>query len=412
MRLEEAQSVFTRNVPDPRGLAVSPGGAYGSYMYVLSGQHEVYRAAPDGTAEHFSSIRPNFVRAHPAALVFDTTPSQRFGGYLYAVIDNGGEPGPESGGLDRILPDGSVQVCALHSGFPNLFGAWDAIIDDQGQFGFDMFVSDFETDEGGSPSTLVRIRPDCSRSAFFSVRPRGAMGIDLDRFGGFGGNIIVTNPRIPSTAPWWNGADNGVYRAEPSGNWSRLIPDHGLGYPIDVLVDAVGTFNGNLLVFYPQQGLLVQYDPSGLEVSRTSLTGASDLGLAQDRWGAFGFGLYYTVPGSNEIRRIHYLGAQASSARVTRASTAKTPLEYALRSYPNPFNPTTTVEFDLPEPAVVSLRIYDVAGRLVAELASERTYEPGRHRLVFDGTHASSGIYFYRLETGRFNQTRKVLLFK
>lgn len=89
---------------------------------------------------------------------------------------------------------------------------------------------------------------------------------------------------------------------------------------------------------------------------------------------------------------------------------------HALYSYPNPFNPTTTIVYSIPSAGFVSLRIYDVTGRLVQTLKKEPNTS-GEHRVVWDGRNAkgqmtSSGVYFVRLETGSAVLTRKVLLLK
>ncbi|MCX6133089.1 MAG: YDG domain-containing protein [Ignavibacteriales bacterium] len=88
------------------------------------------------------------------------------------------------------------------------------------------------------------------------------------------------------------------------------------------------------------------------------------------------------------------------------------PTEYALmQNYPNPFNPSTTIRFDLPEAAKVRLVVYDMLGREVAVLADgERP--AGQHALRFDASKLSSGMYIYRLQTGNFTQTRKLMLMK
>jgi hypothetical protein len=83
---------------------------------------------------------------------------------------------------------------------------------------------------------------------------------------------------------------------------------------------------------------------------------------------------------------------------------------------PNPFNPTTTIAFTLPQTQRVSLVIYDASGRAVKTLADGVTTF-GTHRLVWDGTDNSgnkvgSGIYFYRLEAGSFIQSKKMVLIK
>ncbi len=84
---------------------------------------------------------------------------------------------------------------------------------------------------------------------------------------------------------------------------------------------------------------------------------------------------------------------------------------------PNPFNPFTTIEFDLPEWSEVNLRIFDLSGRLVKELASGNSFAPGRHGAVWNGVDdagrpVASGPYFYRLETGTYSETKRMVLIK
>ena len=87
-----------------------------------------------------------------------------------------------------------------------------------------------------------------------------------------------------------------------------------------------------------------------------------------------------------------------------------------LPNRPNPFNPTTTISYDLPRATNVRLVVYDVQGREVRELVNA-TQPPGRHDFVWDGRNASSepvasGVYFYRLMAGEFVQTKKMVLLK
>jgi hypothetical protein len=88
------------------------------------------------------------------------------------------------------------------------------------------------------------------------------------------------------------------------------------------------------------------------------------------------------------------------------------PLGYELRqNYPNPFNPSTLISFDLPQPSVVSLKVFDCLGREVSTLIHNQM-PVGRHRVRFDGSEFVSGMYFYRIEAEKFNSTKKMLLLK
>jgi hypothetical protein len=80
-----------------------------------------------------------------------------------------------------------------------------------------------------------------------------------------------------------------------------------------------------------------------------------------------------------------------------------------LQNYPNPFNPTTTISMRIAEAGLVTLRIYDVLGREVAALVNERL-EAGEHTRTWDATGQASGVYYYRLQTGDFVETMKLIL--
>lgn len=81
------------------------------------------------------------------------------------------------------------------------------------------------------------------------------------------------------------------------------------------------------------------------------------------------------------------------------------------QNYPNPFNPTTKIAYELPEDAFVKLTVYDNSGREVARLVNESKIA-GYHIVNFNGADFTSGIYFYKIEAGKFNDTRKMVLVK
>jgi hypothetical protein len=78
---------------------------------------------------------------------------------------------------------------------------------------------------------------------------------------------------------------------------------------------------------------------------------------------------------------------------------------------PNPFNPSTTIKFNLPKASDVTIDIYDILGRKV-ETIVEHEQPAGIHQLVWNANGFSSGIYFYRIQAGKFVETRKMMLIK
>ncbi len=81
------------------------------------------------------------------------------------------------------------------------------------------------------------------------------------------------------------------------------------------------------------------------------------------------------------------------------------------QNYPNPFNPVTNLEFGISNLRFVSLKVYNILGNEVASLVNEMK-NPGSYTVNFDGSNLSSGIYFYRLETGGFAETKSMILLK
>lgn len=88
------------------------------------------------------------------------------------------------------------------------------------------------------------------------------------------------------------------------------------------------------------------------------------------------------------------------------------PNEFSLaQNYPNPFNPSTTISFTIPQSEFVTLKVYDILGREVATLVNENL-TAGNHTYNFDASKLTSGVYFYKLQTGKFSETKKMILMK
>lgn len=81
------------------------------------------------------------------------------------------------------------------------------------------------------------------------------------------------------------------------------------------------------------------------------------------------------------------------------------------QNYPNPFNPSTKINYDIPFDGKVSLKLFDITGKEVATLVNE-FQTAGYYTATFNGANLSSGIYYYKLESGKFNEVKKMILLK
>ncbi len=81
------------------------------------------------------------------------------------------------------------------------------------------------------------------------------------------------------------------------------------------------------------------------------------------------------------------------------------------QNYPNPFNPTTSISYQLSESGKVNMKVYDMLGKEVSTLVDENQIE-GFYKVNFDASSLSSGIYFYKIQTENFIETKKMILVK
>ncbi|HCD51772.1 MAG TPA: hypothetical protein DEQ34_04945 [Balneolaceae bacterium] len=120
-----------------------------------------------------------------------------------------------------------------------------------------------------------------------------------------------------------------------------------------------------------------------------------------------GFNFSATLP-ANSITTFVSSDLVATSVEEPLAA----PLNYQLhQNYPNPFNPGTSISYHLPVNSNVTLKVFDAVGREVATLVNGQQ-SAGEHSVNFNAAGLSSGVYLYRLETGNFVSTKKMLLIK
>lgn len=128
-------------------------------------------------------------------------------------------------------------------------------------------------------------------------------------------------------------------------------------------------------------------------------------------------GVMPEVAATMECTQCHTTAHKTTKVGEMDAAT-DTPESYRLsNSYPNPFNPSTTVQFAIPKEESVTISIYDVHGKLVKHLVNSQSYHAGEYKSVWDGTtdagmQVAAGTYFTRMQAGTYHATTKMVLVK
>ena len=210
------------------------------------------------------------------------------------------------------------------------------------------------------------------------------------------------------------------------------------GIPAEISIDGENIFisppahaaNGQIIIEYdpevftviPGNNIYIKNNgwflSSGNDISGVQVV---EYSMLENEYSNVHFKLSRIEPVANPEFRIRYSFFDQEFNLIGQADSTLffTPLpqKYGLmQNFPNPFNPLTSIRFELPTMTYVILQVYDVNGRLIDKLA-DATFEPGVHHLIWDGKDlkghdVSSGIYFYQIFTPDFTKTNKMVLVK
>lgn len=103
-----------------------------------------------------------------------------------------------------------------------------------------------------------------------------------------------------------------------------------------------------------------------------------------------------------------HIGLEKHNAEVAFGNV---PSDYSIGSFPNPFNPTTTINYQLPKDGMVTIKVYDIIGKEVATLVNEQK-SAGYYKVDFDASRLTSGVYICSIQASSFNKSIKLLLTK
>ncbi len=219
----------------------------------------------------------------------------------------------------------------------------------------------------------------------------------------------------------------------PIRSFKGICTNNGVNQMISIPLN-VTAYPAVYLSFYQKYALETGYDYGFVDVSSnngsTWIRLATFNGLDSTTWKFHSFNLSPYVSGSTNMLvrfrdscdgALNWDGWYVDNIKISGYQPAPTgiinynntiPEEFYLgQNYPNPFNPSTQINYSVAKEGLVKITIFDVLGREVRTLLNE-VKTPGYYAIDFDGTNLSSGMYFYRMESGNFVDTKKMLLIK
>jgi hypothetical protein len=196
-------------------------------------------------------------------------------------------------------------------------------------------------------------------------------------------SIIEINPPVDDTGSYIRDASSAFGPNSP--DWTYTLASNAYSYHLG---GCQRLPNGNTLVVSSIKGKLFEVDTNGTTVWSYS-------------------------PGGEISRALRYPSNYVGlTPLIVNKVNSMTPTEFKLdQNYPNPFNPSTVISYQLPVTGNVTMKVYNILGKEVATLVNE-IKQAGTYEVKFDASNLSSGIYFYRLQAGNYNETRKLILLK
>ena len=210
--------------------------------------------------------------------------------------------------------------------------------------------------------------------------------------------------------------------------WTPCIMDHiiygdtldttdftaGDPYDVNTLSSNIGSISTNENIGWRSMGI-TEYVLNDLDSGRDKSQFRIRFSISHDDDLYQDFIEFYT--GSHSIYKPYIVLNYVQSTSINETSLSNIPIIISLnQNFPNPFNPITTLRYDLPEQGFVTITIYDMLGREIRSLVST-AQEAGFKSVIWDATNdygkpVSAGVYLYQIQAGEFVQTKKMVLLK
>ncbi|HEX2787538.1 MAG TPA: T9SS type A sorting domain-containing protein [Ignavibacteria bacterium] len=261
----------------------------------------------------------------------------------------------------------------------------------------------------GGPFEIVTIKYDSSGTQKW-------IKTYSNSFGSIGSHVLLDKLGNVIVAGYNNGNDIVIkYANDGSEMWTRLMPD-GNYHP----AFALDTLNNIYIASARARGSwgdlqVYKYNPNGILQWHLIYPGAGNTGqlprdMIVDKNGyVYTTGSGFGLGGGTGVKMSTFKISQVTGINILSENI---PNKYSLsQNFPNPFNPTTRINFSIPNSGFVSLKVYDMLGREVSVLVNEKL-TAGEYSYDFDAGILQSGIYFYCFQANKFSKTNKMILLK
>jgi photosystem II stability/assembly factor-like uncharacterized protein len=222
---------------------------------------------------------------------------------------------------------------------------------------------------------------------------------------------VQTTPEADITSIWFDvggnatgyaGGNTFLKTTNYGANWTTLTS---MGTGLIVGIAGLTMWSGNIWYVRSGSSNVWYNDGNGFNMVDYTAPAGTFRHITTDRISGFPYtGLGARTNGGITYKQIFVQGINNIGGEI--------PTSYSLsQNYPNPFNPTTNIKFQIPKSGLVKLALYNTLGKEVETLVNHQL-SPGTYEVDFDGSRLSSGVYYYKLETGDFTDTKKMVLIK
>lgn len=359
-----------RNIPDETSKAMGNVQRLDSGNSIIgwgTGRPTITEVTPDGLKEFELSLPENQFNYRGFRFKLDTAFYEDF----LPVLDN-----PDS---SAVVPDSNIILKWTRNKFAQSFHL---------QLSEDSAFTNIVIDSSGIKDTLINIDSLKEGEKYFW---RVQSNNNTDSLGGFSGYTAIFNFAIMLNSP-----DNLEVVSTSKANY--LTWDNFSQNADSIIIERKGgcdTVDYKKIAELP--GNLVKYTDSNPDL----------VNIISDKY-------IYRIKAINENSRSPYVYSNEFTWNITGVAYGNNnlPRKYSLsQNYPNPFNPTTTIKYDIPRSGFVTIKIYDALGKEVMTLVNEYK-NPGRYSAKLDARNLASGVYIYRMNSGEYSSSKKLILLK